>query len=300
MSVDPTSMPQSLLNPLATAAQYYEFTQSQLQQQQHYLNLGLPPNTQIVLSSCAVQLTGTILEIEQDTISTALVVFHRYLVIKSDLHQQPSSLAVAAIAGLFIACKKSVRTVKLALDPVSLLATFNHVQNNLGELMKGNQSLLDALKQNQKNYGSETASIGSVTLPQLYEAEMEVLAAQSFDTRVVLPYSLALSYVQVLRLIPNPASTNDSPNANDASTFGQVVWSIITDAIIGTSPTLVVVHQPHTIAAAAIYLAAVRLGVSISDNGQEWWKVFDVNSQDFGHCLVLIMDGLNGLQKLRS
>lgn len=357
-------LPQSLLNPLATASQYFSFLQSitnnisssndtdQIENED--------PTTRLVLIAAALQVTGTVLDLDQETISTALVLFYRAVVLQPQLQPQglgdgkkvkeKGNWAEWAVAALFIACKNSTRTAKtIGLAPTTLLAVFNELvytdveeDHNLVLLgLKPSRPLNgDTKTTERKQAGTGTGAdkapkVQRVTVPQLYEAEMEVLAAQAFETRVVLPYSLALSYVQVLHLNTSTTTTTAS-NAGDTTgedgslearneTFGQAVWTILNDALVVTAPGLAVVHQPHTIAGAAVYLAAARLGVQIGgivpiqkqagegaegkkgedeegEGGQvqRWWEVFDVDSEEVGHCMVMIVDGMERFKRLRE
>lgn len=327
MTTSSTELPQSLLNPLATASQYYAFLQSidtssigtdQLEYEDD------TTTTRLVLLAAAIQVTGTVLELDQETISTGLVLFYRAVVLQPQ--GQKRNWTEWAVAALFIACKNSTRTAKtIGLAPTTLLAVFNHLvypsegeDGNLVLLgLKPNSSLNGDTKTTEQKESGPTG-MQRVTVSQLYEAEMEVLAAQAFETRVVLPYSLALSYVQVLHLNTAASSTltidgEDGDSRASKETFGQTVWTILNDAMVATAPGLAVVHQPHTIAGAAVYLAAARLGVQIggvdasgdeegAEEGQvqRWWEVFDVDSEEVGHCLVMIVDGLERFKKLKE
>ncbi|ANB11861.1 hypothetical protein AWJ20_85 [Sugiyamaella lignohabitans] len=125
------------------------------------------------------------------------------------------------------------------------------------------------------------------TWKQISPTEMEVLAGLAFDTNVVLPYSLALSYIQVLSL-----------HERAGSDIIKLTWSTINDGI-RDSPFLTIVHQPNTIAVTSIILAATKLNVVVSDQ-VNWWDMFDVNSEDVGHSMALILEGKEYASYIRN
>lgn len=277
------ALPPSQLNPLATAAQYYAYTQCLPEDDD-------TAHAPAVLLSAVLHQTGAILDLDQAVTSTAIVLFHRYLVLnptataRSGRHR-----ATAAAAALFTAVKKEPRYTNLALRPVELLAVFNHVFSHPELLFHGQQDTSSSINNSSGGTATEDFTSG-VTLPELYEAEMELVAAMSFTTHVVLAYSLALSYIQVLGLNARPPT--------DAS-FAQETYALLTTALIAAAPALYTVHQPNTIAATAIYLvAAGRKQPMVED--MEWWRVLDVENEDFGHCLAMVCDALDKLETLKK
>lgn len=132
---------------------------------------------------------------------------------------------------------------------------------------------------------------GHVTMP--FEAdnevppgsdyEMELLAGLNFDTEVLLPHSLVLSYMQLLELQTLPG-------------LAQSTWAYLNDAVRTTD--LVVIHHPNVIAVAAVSLAAASLNITLSKS--QWWLLFDVQTEDLNHAVSLIAYGIsqNKLQLL--
>lgn len=228
--------------------------------------------------------------------------------------------AAAAAACLFVAAKTH-NFNGITYEPVTMLAVYNYHLGQIDQLFSSSSD------------SNKTAASFTVTLPELYRTEMEVLRQLCFTTgaavrvgagSVVLPYSFALTYLQVLKLTNQPiASSNSSSNESHESisesrlngsnnnqtqpaqdqdsiqrlALPQLVWRLVTDSLVlGSDKALHTVHQPNTLACACIYLACAHLGVGVSGpavagsvSAEEWWKVFDVRSDDFKHCLTVLL-----------
>jgi cyclin L len=108
------------------------------------------------------------------------------------------------------------------------------------------------------------------------KAESIILRTLSYQTKVVLPHSLALTYLQTLGLIP-PAPTKES------HALARRTLEILNSALL--SPQLLyLTHQPNALAVAAIYLAARQTGVRLADG--QWWCVWDVGREELGFLVV--------------
>lgn len=270
-----TQLPPSQLNSLASAAQYYAYIQS----------LDSDTDERSVVLSTAIHQAGRILNIDQPVTSIAIILFHRYVILNASNARDKGysqGLRAAAAAALFISLKKEQKYTSLALEPLHVLAVYNHVLAN-PTLLFGPQ------KTEIKQQATDTNAAKEVTLPELYTAEMELLASMSFSTQVVLAFSLALSYIQVLQL--------DSHGSKNDTSFSNAVYTLINTATLAAAPSLYNVHQPNTIATVAIYLAAAELQMPVTED-TEWWQVFDVQSEDFGHCLVMVCSALERLKQL--
>ncbi|KAI5295044.1 hypothetical protein KEM52_002506 [Ascosphaera acerosa] len=117
---------------------------------------------------------------------------------------------------------------------------------------------------------------------QLYELESLLLAGLGFDTRVALPYAIAMTYLQTLGF---------RERANNQ--LGARVVAHLNAALL--SPQLLyLTHQPNALAVAAIYLAARELEVKLVAGN--WWEVFDVTREDLGF-LVLAMNSMQGFAR---
>lgn len=228
--------------------------------------------------------------------------------------------AAAAAACLFVAAKTH-NFNGITYEPVTMLAVYNYHLGQIDQLFSS------------RSDSNKTAASFAVTLPELYRTEMEVLRQLCFTTgaavrvgagSVVLPYSFALTYLQVLKLTNQltassnnnssgshqltpelrlkSSNTNQTQPAQDQDSIQrlalpQLVWRLVTDSLVlGSDKALHTVHQPNTLACACIYLACSHLGVGVSGpaiagsvTAEEWWKVFDVRSDDFKHCLAVLL-----------
>ncbi len=110
---------------------------------------------------------------------------------------------------------------------------------------------------------------------RLYHLETLVLRVLGFQTHVALPYNLCINYLQTLDV--------------SSSTMGSVVtkraFAHLNAALL--SPQLLhLTHQPCAISAAAIYLAARDVGISLPETS--WWEVFDVDREDLGFVVLAL------------
>lgn len=138
-------------------------------------------------------------------------------------------------------------------------------------------SKISSVLQFISNRGTEIVSFNpDHELSPSTDYEMELLATLNFDTTLLLPHSFALSYIQLLKLY-------------QFDKFSQTLWAYLNDAIRTTQ--IFIIHHPNVIAAACIMLTATELNITISPNS-EWWNLFDVESEDLGHSMALIMDGI--------
>lgn len=106
--------------------------------------------------------------------------------------------------------------------------------------------------------------------------ETLILSSIGFDTRVAIPHTLALTYLQALGVSSNKLASRVLEHLNSALLCPQL---------------LCLTHQPNALAVAAIYLGAREVGVKLVDGN--WWEVFDVDREDLGF-LVLAFGSIEG------
>jgi cyclin L len=106
--------------------------------------------------------------------------------------------------------------------------------------------------------------------------ESLILSNIGFDTQVVLPHTLALTYLQALGVSSDKLASRVLEYLNGGLLSPQLLY---------------LTHQPNALAVAAIYLAAKEVGVKLVDGN--WWEVFDVEREDLGF-LVLGFGSLEG------
>jgi len=110
----------------------------------------------------------------------------------------------------------------------------------------------------------------------LLQTESVLLRAISYETLVILPHHLALTYLQTLGVLP-PIPTEES------TALASRTLALLNTALL--SPQLLyLTHQPASLAVAAIYLAAREVGVKLPK--VEWWEVFDVDREELGFLVV--------------
>lgn len=110
----------------------------------------------------------------------------------------------------------------------------------------------------------------------LLETESILLRTLGFNTNVVLPHRLALTYLQTLGVLPRiPSSDSKALTSRTLAHLNTALFS---------PQLLYVTHQPYTLAVAAIYLAARETVVKLTE--WDWWEIFDVDREDLGFLVV--------------
>ena len=110
----------------------------------------------------------------------------------------------------------------------------------------------------------------------MYQTEALVLRVLSFNTQVIIPHHLALTFLQTLGALPTPAT------AKSKALSARVVAHL--NSALFSPQLLYLTHQPISLAVAAIYLAAKEVGVKLPTN--EWWEVFDVDREELGFLVL--------------
>lgn len=114
---------------------------------------------------------------------------------------------------------------------------------------------------------------------ELFKLEMRILRTLGFDMHIVIPHTIALTYLQTMNATSPRLAKRVFQHLNSALLSPQLLY---------------VTHQPNALAVAAIYLAAREVGVKLVE--EEWWEVFDVDREELGF-LVVAMNSMEGFAK---
>jgi cyclin L len=206
-----------------------------------------------------VSALGILLRLPQEVIAQATTILQRFLTAGSqDLRHSYSSEHHCA-AAIYLAAKQSASPV----SPRSVVNVKTYLTSEAWPRKHGESQARPHEASAKACYVSE--GMYERERQQLFICESMILAGIGFDTRVVLPHSLALTYIQVL--------------GASSETLARAVLGALNAALL--SPQfLYATHQPNALASAAIYLAAKENGVKLVN--QNWWEVFDVDREDLG------------------
>lgn len=105
----------------------------------------------------------------------------------------------------------------------------------------------------------------------LMKTETMILRICGFNVHVILPHSLALTYLHNFGVASLGVSRRVIEHLNTALFSPQLVY---------------LTHQPNALAVAAIYLAAREVGVKMV--GGEWWEPLDVDREELGFLVVAL------------
>ncbi|KAK2802689.1 hypothetical protein FQN49_008890 [Arthroderma sp. PD_2] len=257
-----------LSNSLATPAQL-EHSSSSLD--------GVPGDLERSVRFGGVKLTqaaGVLLQLPQDVVAQAIVLFTRFWV-------GPEGGSLAVHSAKDISAAAIYMTAKLSFFPVSPRS----VLNVYTYLLSSTASPLPFVNPDgaPERPSPETfyLSEGSYQIERqnLTKVESAILRTSSFHTRVVLPHTIALTYLQTLKVSSSSVATRTFAHLNAALLSPQLLY---------------LTHQPNALAVSAIYLAAREQGVKIVDS--EWWEVFDVDREELGF-LVVAMKSMDGFAR---
>jgi len=273
----------TISNPLITAKQLLAFRQHHQSQAE--------ADTLIFKISLLTQAAGVLLRLPQEVIAASIIILQRYLTLAS--HEATperelplldanfttvSTLIKASSAAIYLSAKQSF----YPLSPRSIINVYTLLTSPISSpLYFVNASASNPAPSNS-NPDTTSYHVTEGTYQtqriQLFSTESQVLSSLGFDTKVVLPYSLALTYIQALSASISALSERTLAHLNAALLSPQLLY---------------LTHQPNALAVASIYLAARETGVALVDDGVAWWEVFDVGREELGF-LVLSLGSLNG------
>ncbi|OKL63929.1 hypothetical protein UA08_00284 [Talaromyces atroroseus] len=256
---------ESLSNALATPAQLSSSSSS--------LD-GIPPDLESSIRFAGALLTqaaGVLLRLPQDVIAQAIVIFTRFWIGADGGSFAIHSAKDVSAASIYLIAKLSFHPT----SPRSVLNTYTYLLSKEASPLWFVNSSGASDKPNPETYYLSEGGYQAQRLV-LLKTETIILRALGFNTHVVIPHTIALTYLQTM----NSAS----------SALGKRVFEHLNASLL--SPQLLyVTHQPNALAVAAIYIAAREVGVKLPE--EEWWEVFDVDREELGF-LVVAMNSIEG------
>ncbi|KAI4162954.1 MAG: hypothetical protein LQ342_003465 [Letrouitia transgressa] len=252
----------SIANPLVTIEQL-STSSSQLD--------GVPADLEASIRYAGAKLTqaaGIQLRLPQEVIAQAIVIFMRFYVGPEGGSFLINSAKDVSAAAIYI-------TSKISAEPQSARSVLNvyaHLlsikSSDVPERDSKLGSDLNARFVLEGSYQSERLI--------LLQTEAKILRCLGFETKVIIPHHLALTYLQTLGTLAVPPIGQSTALAR--RTIGYLNTALF------SSQLLYLTHQPSSLAVAAVYLAAREVGVKLP--GNEWWEVFDVDREELGFLVV--------------
>lgn len=242
----------SLSNPLATSEQLLAFKQVDDEKHQS-LRFA---EYQLI---CAA---GILLRLPREVIAHAIVLLQRFEIARIRLPgylRHPDYCATCT----FLAAKPSPTPIGWR----SLVNVYAYLNSHASPLKFVNPNGPPVEVHPEEYYITEIVLQERIT--RLVICEGEILQGIGFDTRVVLPHGLALTYMQALGV--------------SSATLARRVLEHLNAGLLSPQ-MLYLTHQPNALAVGAIYLAARELGVKLVE--QNWWEVFDVDREDLGFLVM--------------
>ncbi|KAF1983639.1 cyclin domain protein [Aulographum hederae CBS 113979] len=263
MAPEPLSI---LTNPLATVEQ---LTSSSSQFD------GVPADLETSIIHAGARLTqaaGILLQLPQDIIAQAIVLFTRFWIGSEGGSLLEHNASDVSAATIYLVSKLSA----YQKSPRSVINTYAYLAS-LPATFPLPSTYIDAQDASTYHVSEGTYLTSRQTLNA---NESLVLRILGFQTHVALPHALSITYMQTLSFIPSPSGT-----ALAARTFEHLNAALLSPQL------LYLTHPPATLAVAAIYVAAREIGTKLPEG--EWWEVFDCEREDLGF-LVLAMGSFEG------
>ncbi|OJJ48284.1 hypothetical protein ASPZODRAFT_92744 [Penicilliopsis zonata CBS 506.65] len=242
---------------------------------------GVAPDLEASIRFAGAQLTqaaGILLRLSQDIIAQAIVTFTRFWAGPEGGSLRIYSVKDVSAAALYM-------TAKLSFEPTSPRSVLNVyallLSKEASPLWFVNPRRQDPTDKPAPAPETYYLSEGDYQTQRqvLFRIESVILRTLGFNTHVVLPHTVALTYLQTLG-VSTPALANR-------------VFEHLNAGLL--SPQLLyLTHQPNALAVAAIYLAAREVNVKLVDS--EWWEVFDVDREQLGF-LVVGMKSMEGFAR---
>jgi len=252
-----TSSIDHLTNPLVSAAQLYRLQDdAAVQLGEHTLSIRFA-------QAQLTQTAGVLLRLPQEVIATAIVILQRFIV--NGLPDNTTNIdnKMCSAAAIYLAAKLSFTP----LAPRSVINVYAYLASAASPLWFVNPGGPSPAADARSYYISEGTY--ERERQRLFVAENMILAGIGFDTQVVLPHTLALTYLQAL--------------GASSSSLAKRVLEHLNSALL--SPQLLyLTNQPNALAVAAIYLAARETSVRLVE--ENWWEVFDVDREDLGFLVL--------------
>ena len=214
---------------------------------------------QFLITSAA----GVLLRLPQEVVAQAIVLLQRFLVSSSAEDRDVYSPKTYSAASIYL-------TAKLSATPVSSRSVINvyaYLLSQASPLSLIKPTNASTTIQPKDYFVSEGRY--EKERQQLFVCESMILAGIGFDTRVALPYTLALTYIQALGVSSSKLVKRVLEHLNAGLLSPQLLY---------------ITHQPNALAVGAIYLAAREMEVKLVE--QNWWEVFDVDREDLGFLIL--------------
>lgn len=231
----------------------------------------LNPTTRAIQRYAAniTQLAGVYLHLSQEVIATAIVYLQRYILNDSDVDQK--CIDILHSSALLLSCR--IYEVSISDNAISRVGKYI---SDRPELVYSNDF------KTEDEYPPNPSSDHLISIRQ---GCTDILKKIGFDTVVQLPYTFALSYIQVLGFQAT------------GSQYVLQMWALLNDAI-RTCPVLLLIYQPPTIAVASMTIAAGDCGINISE--QNWWEIFNVEYEELKQCIDMIGEGIKNEKNLHK
>lgn len=199
----------------------------------------------VVYAATAIQVAGIYIQLPQSTVICSAITFVYRFAARSEMSS--ISLPRLSRAALNLACKTH-------------------------EVPRSERQIHKAIAYAYKCLPGEDGDSLIENIQDLAQDEHHLLSVLAFDTHVSSPYSLLLSYLQVLKL-------------HRLESLTELTWALTNDCI-RCCAFITVTHQPNVIAGAVLGLALKRLRMSIGEC--EWWIIFDIQTTQLNETMEMI------------
>ncbi|WWC90748.1 uncharacterized protein L201_005685 [Kwoniella dendrophila CBS 6074] len=261
-----------------------------------------------------IQEAGVMLNLPQNTMATAQVIFHRFFYVSSMYSFGINDISISALFLSTKLCETPIRLRDLINTYLFLFARIQHLLNQpsyksfkvnpmlssasgsstgwqLGDGQRLQQLQSQSIKGKEKqqdpiwdNFNFEVPGFHDEIFWEWKDVitanEMQILKRLGFNMQVDLPYSHMINYLKILDLVFEDEAA-------------QMCWSILNDMLL---TPIYAIHPPHTLACASILLTTRLLRIPLPE---DWYILFDTTYDDIWSCCGYVMHVYNdwGIEK---
>lgn len=234
---------------------------------------GIPKATEEQLRIFGVELIQravVLLRLPQTSGVSAAAIFQRFYFRRSLVD---FDVRVTAAAALFLACKlgETHRTLR------AVVSVFHRVQARLAE--RGQEAAAPCGRG-----GGPRPALAPPGGGECRELKQAVIAVEWHILRE-LGFAMAICLEHPHKYVLQFVKSFQFPTDEARSRIAQVAWNYLNDSM---RTALCCAYQPHQIATASIYLAAIKVGIVLPLE-PPWWEIFDAELGDLRRIARKIM-----------
>lgn len=233
-------------------------------------------------------LAGYLLDLPINLTATAIILLHRYLVLRCFPIHVDSQTELAVISATVLSLVTRSATIVDNSDSSLDEPTLGRKLHNIYQyLLSPTISPLAHVNPSSNSPNPIPTDPSQLPYPftspstlhlSLLNHEPGLLKTLNYTLTTPTPHALALTYISTLSL-----PTTTLVKTLTISTLQNLNLALLSPQL------LYLTHQPFALAVAAIYLAAKDEGIEVVGEDVEWWEVWDVEREELGFLVLSLV-----------